>query len=74
MNKFLITLLSGIAIGVLIAPAKGADTRRKLVKRFNDLTEDLTDEVNDLYNSGKSLLAEVKTDASSLREEFKNIN
>jgi gas vesicle protein len=74
MNKFLITLLTGVAIGVLIAPAKGAETRRKLVNRFNDLTEDLSDEVNDLYNSGKSLLAEVKTDASSLREEFENIN
>ena len=39
MNKVLIALLAGIATGILIAPAKGAESREKLVDGFNDLAE-----------------------------------
>jgi len=41
-------MITGIAIGILIAPDKGSATRRRLVQRFNDFTEDLSDEANEL--------------------------
>ncbi|MEO5595281.1 MAG: YtxH domain-containing protein [Chitinophagaceae bacterium] len=43
MNKVLIALLAGIAVGILIAPAKGSETREKLVDGFNGLADDLSD-------------------------------
>ena len=41
MNKVLIALLAGIAVGVLIAPEKGSTSREKLVDGFNDLADKL---------------------------------
>jgi hypothetical protein len=43
MNKVLITLLAGIALGMLIAPDKGSVTRAKLKDGFNGLADDLSD-------------------------------
>ncbi len=41
MNKVLISLLAGIAIGILIAPAKGSKSREKLADGFNKLADKL---------------------------------
>jgi len=73
MKKIFISLMTGIAIGILIAPDKGAVTRRKLVKRFNDFSEDISEEANDLYTSGKNLMDEVRADVQGLKEGIKNI-
>ena len=73
MKKMLIALLAGFTVGVLIAPAKGAVTRRKLVNRFNDLTEDLADDAHDMYGSGKNLLDTVKKDVNDLAQEVVEI-
>ena len=43
MNKVLIALLTGVAIGILIAPAKGSVTRKKIVDGLNDVADELTD-------------------------------
>lgn len=43
MNKVLIALLAGIALGMLIAPDKGSVTRTKLKDAFNGLADDLSD-------------------------------
>ncbi len=48
MNKTLIALLTGIAVGILIAPAKGSVTRKKLKTRMNGFTEGLS-ELKDKY-------------------------
>ena len=66
-------MLTGIAIGILIAPDRGSETRRRLVQRFNDFTEDLSDEANELYTSGKNLVNEVRTDVQGLKSEVRNI-
>ena len=42
LNKVLISLLSGIAIGILIAPDKGSTTRDKLRDGFNDVADKLS--------------------------------
>jgi gas vesicle protein len=73
MNKIMIGLITGIAIGILIAPAKGSDTRKKLVDRFTDFTEDLSDNTDQLYSSGKNLVDTVKTDARELVKSVKDL-
>ena len=73
MNKTLFTLLSGIAIGILIAPRKGSETRRRIVNGFNDFTEDISDEADMLYVSGKNLVDTVKTDTKELVRSVKDL-
>lgn len=41
MNKTLIALLAGVAIGILVAPDKGSNTRNKLIDGFNDVADEL---------------------------------
>jgi len=56
MNKILITLAIGIGLGLLLAPAKGSETWKRLKDGLNDLKEDAADEADDLIASGKKAL------------------
>lgn len=51
-GKALLGLLAGVAagalIGILFAPDKGCDTRKKIAKKGKDYADDLTVKLNDL--------------------------
>jgi len=47
---------AGVAVGVLFAPDKGTQTRKKLKKDFNDLADQLQDEFSDEIDGIKSVL------------------
>ncbi|GAC1661937.1 MAG: hypothetical protein NVS9B7_29950 [Flavisolibacter sp.] len=53
MKSTFLTLLAGIAIGILLAPTKGSETWKRLVDGFNDYKDKATGEANDLYEKGK---------------------
>ena len=40
MKAYLYVLLMGVGIGILIAPDKGSNTRRKIMKAMDDLLEE----------------------------------
>jgi gas vesicle protein len=44
--KVLTGLLVGVAVGLLIAPAKGSETRKKLSKSVNDLSDYIQDTID----------------------------
>jgi hypothetical protein len=69
MNRFLTTLLAGVAIGLLIAPAKGSETWKKLVNGVNDYKDKVSDEANDLLDSGAQA---VKNGKSKLEVKTKD--
>jgi gas vesicle protein len=56
MNKILVGLLAGIAIGVLLAPDKGSETLRKLRSRINDYSDQAEDEADELADKAKSAI------------------
>jgi gas vesicle protein len=56
MNKTLLTLIVGIGIGLLLAPAKGSETWKRLKEGFNDFKDEVEDEADQLVNSGKKAL------------------
>ncbi len=59
---------AGIAIGMLIAPEKGADMR----KRISDAANDLASGVGDLVSTGKAKLIEVANTVTRQSEGLVN--
>lgn len=75
-STLLVTVLgaaaAGLAAGLLIAPEKGTETRRKLSRK----TSDLTSRVNDLIKSGKDYVQDVagsvKSEAAGMQQDAEN--
>lgn len=61
MNKYLLTLLAGIGIGLLIAPARGSETLRKIRDGLDDYKDKADDEANDLVGQGEKVYNKAKS-------------
>jgi gas vesicle protein len=69
MKNIILALLAGVAAGILLAPDKGSETRKKLFGKIGDLSDDISDGANDLYKQGKRALQEgVSKGKSALSE------
>lgn len=51
MNKLLLGLLAGVAIGMMIAPDKGSATRQKIRDGFDDLKKKASDAAKDFADA-----------------------
>ena len=65
MNKILLSLLAGVAVGLLLAPDKGSETLKKLRSRFNDYKDQAEDQADELagkarkaFNKGRSVVSD----------------
>lgn len=58
----------GAALGLLLAPASGADTRKKLMKGG----EKLRDQLTDLMDQGKEMMGQVKDKAEGAASNVAN--
>ena len=56
MKKAFWLIMSGVAIGILLAPDKGSSTWQKLVNKFNDLKGEASDQANSMMDRGKDLI------------------
>ena len=56
MNKTFITLLSGIAIGLLIAPARGTETLNRVADKLNDIRDRFRDRADDMFIAGDEMV------------------
>jgi len=54
----LYALLAGVAIGMLIAPDKGSETRKRLFCKLDDLSDDFSDAANNFYEKSKTKMNE----------------
>ena len=63
---------AGVVVGLLIAPDKGTETRKKLSKK----TEDWRNQVNNLIQTGKDYINDVtgtvKNEAEGLEQDAEN--
>ncbi len=61
----LAALAAGAALGVLLAPASGAETRKKLMRKGNDLKDRLAS----MLEEGEELIAGLKNKAEDAANE-----
>ena len=67
LAAFLLGAVTGIALGVLFAPAKGETTRRKLKRWANDTYEEQKDFV---LEHAEDLKGKIKEQAEEVREKL----
>ena len=70
MNKTFLTLFIGIGIGILVAPAKGSETWKKLVDGLDEYKDKLSNETSNLLDEGKNDLIKAKSRVQSEVNDF----
>ncbi len=77
-------IVAGALAGVLFAPAKGSETRKKLIgkgnayvdglkNKFSDLTETVLDKLESAENTGTELLEKVSTKTDEAKNAVRNL-
>jgi gas vesicle protein len=66
---FLAGAVAGAAIGILFAPDKGSETRRKISDESQDLAENLKGKFNNLVDGVKEKFSSIKSEAEDVSEK-----
>lgn len=70
MYRLLQGILAGVVIGILVAPDKGTETRKKLMSRFNDYKDDAESYVFEASDRVKST---VKNVSGNVKDKVKGL-
>ena len=65
-------LAAGAVLGILLAPDKGSETRKKIAKKGKDVADDVKVKYNDVINTLASKLESAKEDGLNYFENGKS--
>ena len=71
MSGLLIGAAAGAILGVLFAPDRGSETRRKISEKGNDLADNLKNKFNDFVDSVSDKFQGVRDEAASMANKGK---
>jgi len=60
----------GVLAGILFAPEKGSETRKKIAQKTNDLGNSLQDSANGYIEKAKDSISNLKSDAKNGKEQI----
>lgn len=74
-GKVLLGLLAGVAagalLGVLLAPEKGSDTRKKILRKGDEYADALKEKFNDMIETVTEKIETVKDDVSGFADQVR---
>lgn len=74
-GKVLLGVLAGAAVGatlgILFAPDKGSETRKKIARKSNDYAESLEEKFNEMVDSMSKQFENIKQEAMQMAETGK---
>lgn len=65
VGALLVGAAIGGALGILFAPDKGSETRKKLIAKGGDLTDSIKNNLGELVDKGKREVESMKTNHDS---------
>jgi len=71
LTAVMIGAAAGAIIGVLFAPDRGSETRRKISEKGNDFTDALKNKFNDFVDAISEKFQNAKEEATDRTEEWK---